>query len=515
MHESRRLIPLALFSAVVVAVEFQIQGRIGFNLADEGFLWYGAQRVMLGEVPLRDFMSYDLGRYYWSAAIMTLMGDNGIMALRTAAAVFQVVGLFLALSMLAGKRRRSNAFLMLLAACTLLLWMFPRHKLFDITLSISLVAVLAYLIEKPSNGRFFLTGTIIGLVAIFGRNHGLYGAIGSSGVIIYLTMLRHASAPLRDAVKWWLSGIFVGYLPLLLALLLVPGLAHAFWDGIRFTLFEYKGTNLPLPVPWPWRVAVGQVSWFDSVRRIFVGLCFIGIIIYGVFGVAYGIREKLKKIQPSPVLVASAFMALPYAHFAFSRANISHLAQGIFPALIGTFALTTNRQKLSNLSVAFGLLVVTLFVCLPLQPGWQAEWNKNWTETKIAGDTLKIDPATDNYLKIITRLADEYSPDGRSFITAPGLSGAYAVLGRRSPMWEIYALFPRNSEFQEMEIQRIKEANPGFVMVVDQALDGREDLRFRNTHPLIDRYIRDNFESLGDVANNPALQVYKSKQTRP
>ena len=77
-------------------------------------------------------------------------------------------------------------------------------------------------------------------------------------------------------------------------------------------------------------------------------------------------------------------------------------------------------------------------------------------------------------------------------------------------MWELYALFPRTPVFERAEISRIKEANPGFALVFDMPLDGRDELRFRNTHPLIHQYILDNFEPLSKLSN-PAYQIYKKK----
>jgi len=227
--------------------------------------------VMLGEVPIRDFMAYDPGRYYWSAALMTLWGDNGIMALRGAVAVFQTIGLFGGLLLIAGAAKKQNFFYLLLSAITLVAWMFPRHKLFDISLSILLLGVLAFLIHNPTSKRYFFSGLCVGLVAVFGRNHGFYGVVGSLGVMVWLSIKRVNVPGIIKGFALWATGITVGFMPILFMTLLVPGFAGAFWESIRF-LFEIKTTNLSLPVPWPWQVNFLGISvlFLNSGLLIFI-----------------------------------------------------------------------------------------------------------------------------------------------------------------------------------------------------------------------------------------------------
>ena len=81
---------ILLLAVVLAGCSFALQGRQGINLADEGFLWYGTQQTAHGKVPLRDFQSYDPGRYYWSAAGMHLFGE-GLVSLRFSETVFQVL----------------------------------------------------------------------------------------------------------------------------------------------------------------------------------------------------------------------------------------------------------------------------------------------------------------------------------------------------------------------------------------------------------------------------------------
>jgi hypothetical protein len=80
-------------------------------------------------------------------------------------------------------------------------------------------------------------------------------------------------------------------------------------------------------------------------------------------------------------------------------------------------------------------------------------------------------------------------------------------------MWEIYALFSRSATFENREVARSVASNPGFVFVIDLPLDGREELRFRNTHPLTYRYILENFDPL-DVSQNPSYQIFQARGER-
>jgi hypothetical protein len=81
-------------------------------------------------------------------------------------------------------------------------------------------------------------------------------------------------------------------------------------------------------------------------------------------------------------------------------------------------------------------------------------------------------------------------------------------------MWEIYALFPRSEAFQRAEIERIEAARPAFALIFDHPLDGKEELRFRNTHRLIYEFILASFEPISGPPGSP-YQIFRAREGGP
>ena len=185
------IIYIVALSSALVAISFWLQGDIGLNLADEGYLWYGALRTLEGDVPIRDFRSYDPGRYYWVAGGSFLFG-KGILGVRESVAIFQFIGLFFGL--LATTRIVKSRIILILVGVLLVIWMFPRFKLFETSITMIGVYVACQLIEHPSKKRLLIAGIFCGLAAFLGRNHGLYNFLAFTSLLLFSVFTKSSSS---------------------------------------------------------------------------------------------------------------------------------------------------------------------------------------------------------------------------------------------------------------------------------------------------------------------------------
>lgn len=487
------------------------QGNIGLDLWDEGFFWYGAQRVTFGEVPIRDYMAYDVGRYYWSGAFLWLSGDLGIISLRYSVVFLQIIAVFIFVYSIQKHKQPSGFVFNFTAAIIVVLWMYPYFKSFDHFAALLIVSGLILALKTKSTHGFFKCGVLVGLSALIGRNHGLYGLLAAAIALGYVfNALRNLKYVIKLAV-YFCAGLFISYLPMIFVLLFVDGFAHAYWThAIKFH-FEIKGTSIPLPVPWPWRISPQGMQWDKLMEAVSLGVWYLilpALTILGFVGAFFTNRVTAFR---SPIFLGGVFASLPYMHYAFSRPELFHLSVGVIPLLVALFGFAARQPRFSCVTLIVSLSLLTASVLLPVQWGYAAFRDGKFEKIKVGKDQVLLDSGTISQLRMVNDLVFRFAPEGQSFLAVPFLPGTYPIFERKAPLWEIYGLFPRSKEFQDSEIQRIEKAKPNFAIVWDFPIDGRDELRFKNTHPLIQKYIEDSFDRHVDLSASKEFDLFKSR----
>jgi hypothetical protein len=470
------LVPIAL-AILLPSLAHLLRGDWLLNFADEGYLWYGVQRTVAGEVPLRDFMSYHPGRYYWCAALEPLFGD-GIVGVRAAGAAFQALGLLAALLV---TRRVARAWgWQILFGVLLALWMFPRHKLYESSSACLVSWAAVRLLERPSAGRHLAAGVFVGLAGWFGSQLGLYAGLSLGALVAYSAWKRPEPGFARRASAWAL-GVGLGFAPFLAMLLFVPGFAGAVGDMVRMVM--EVGTNLPRPWPWPWNVEtagrpalVALRDWMESVAFLLPVLALPGLL----FAV---LRARGEELAERAASLAPSVVALFFLHHASVNSGAWHLAQCVQPLLLALLALPVlfpARRALVRAAAWGGLALVTLSFTLTWNPIVSETIGERFVERRVAGETLHLPAGQARYLAAVERVALELVGEERLFL-APNMPSLYCVLGKTSPTWGIYFSYEMSHEGQERILRELDASSVRWALVADPP----EGKSFRATFALV------------------------------
>ena len=490
---------IGLLVAVLVPMLFlmahtALQVRFGLNLSDEGFLWYGTQRTVAGEVPLLDFMAYEPGRYYWTAAWMWLSGSTGIVAMRWAAVAFEAVAVA-AVSVTVWRTYRSVS-LASLCGVDCVLAMYPWHGRYEPSMALLQMAALAWLLERPSDRRFVVNGVVLGVAAVFGRNMLLYGLVGLAVAAVLATRVE-VGAVTRRRVGLCLVGAAIGAAPLVGMLLLVDGYAAAVWTSV-LRHFELGATNIAVPVPTPWTVHYAGAPWHTQVALFFLGLSFLALPAVGIALPAWTLLKDKGLAGRQPVLVASAIMCLPWAHYVLSRANVEHLSRGITPLVVFLSLAAASRIGLLRLAVP-AVLAVVLFQLFQFEGPSAERWvtgRHTCLDVQVGRDTLCVSTRVGETVERTRAVVAAYVHPGETVLIVPFHVTLYPALDLRAPVWEIYPLLRASSRLETEEIRKIEAARTRLAIVDPSPLDGRSDLAYETTHPMTTIHLLSHFEVL-------------------
>ncbi len=485
----RQRLTAAFVALAFTLVWHRLFGDIHFTPVEEGYFWYGVWRAGEGEIPLRDFQSYDPGRYLTSAVLGGLLG-GGLPGLRRALALFQAAGLVLAL--LSARRAFKGSWPLVPLGLALGVWAFPRNKIFEVTLSLASTWAALLLLERPTVRRHLGLGVVVGLAGFFGRNLGLYSGLGALCVLA-LSAIRRNDRGWKGKALAWCGGVVIGYAPMLALCLFVPG----FWAGFLryFVLLLRIGPNLEYPWPWPWRIEVERLDPRQALELCSFSLvsCLPVIVLpLAWFLVA---RARAADLPRRALLFSGALMGTFFIHHAAVRSDATHLAQALHPTFLALLGLLAPVGAACGRGRALVLLVFEVLAVLAAaghNPSF-AYLGRPLVHREIGGQDGRMLPEQADYHARVERtLGELLLPEDEIFV-APALPGLYPALGRRSPSWWIYFFVPDPTLAEEQAIvAELRDVE--WVLHVSGAIGGREDLRFPVSHPLVWQYIGENYQ---------------------
>jgi len=304
---------------------------------DEGIVLQGAQRILAGQVPYRDFFSfYTPGSYYALAAVFRIFGSSLVVA-RIALALAGAT--LSALSYLLARRVCSRGMALTLAALgtlTTLPYRFLVLHNWDSTLWACLaIYALVRLLETPASGSWeFAAGIFASLTALSEQSKGAGLCLGLAIGLLAIWFVEGKPVLTRAALLALLSGFAI---PLV----------------ITFAYFASQHAASAMLADWLWplrhysvanRVPYGYQNWSDASRHLLFGTgspfvrlikavavspCFwipalppvaVGLLVYWIVKTR---RSAATAASRYYILVAAAYLGLALS-VVLTRADIIH-----------------------------------------------------------------------------------------------------------------------------------------------------------------------------------------------
>jgi len=198
------------------------------------------------------------------------------------------------------------------------------------------------------------------------------------------------------------------------------------------------------------------------------------------------------------MLVSTAFIGPMYMHYSFSRADIIHLSVGIPPFLIGfislPFIFKITWQRLVYSLIIFFIFIMSYFSVFINSYYYDKLSNpQNYVKININGDVIWVHITRAKLVDEVRKIG-AFIPQDEGLIVIPDGCMVYPILRRKSPLREIFFVEEEKIGRQLEIISELKEKNVNWIIFSNSILSGVDNIRLKNTHNTLWRYLMLNFE---------------------
>lgn len=486
--------------------------RILWRNGDEGLILYGAQAVLDGKVPYRDFFEvFGPGSFYWNALFFTFFGTN----FYTARALLLVTGVCLSLLTYWMTRRLYQGPFALLPAVFFLLiaiptWPAVSHH-WDSNLFFFLTFSLFLLSQETDSTIFMaLAGIFSGLTFVFLQQKGIILVCSIPLALLIIRALEHNTQKLFLKFYAFFSCFLIVAISTIVLFYLHGGLGDFLHDTIIWPLHNYEGIN---HVPYGFGISTflwryfslslsllpsGQADFLSSLLIFpYVLIVVLPFIVAGLFAFCAtdaSYRSKVLNASTVPYVVFGTGLWLSESH----RPDMFHLVYGSGIAVILLFFLANlllQKRRLLR-TIVLAIMLVSLLT--------SGIFNLAKASSAVSKTASRRGVLFSNYTDEALNFLDNTLNEGDYVFIYPCYPMYYFLANLRNPTRYNSLFYGYNTKKQFKEaIKSLEQKKPEYILL-DSIVEGRRLVRWfpYYKHPngkdlVMEQYIMNKYKLIG------------------
>lgn len=528
----------ALITAALFLVVLGLYSLTWFQGLGVSTSTIGAERVLRGEIPYRDFWTmYAPGHFYLLALLFRIFGPHILVETVAASMVCAAAGLvcYWLVFNFTSRRLAAIACLGIVVAGTFNTGNFKNLGTYPPAIFCILAAlnftVLHYKSERL--GCLIAAGLATGAAVAFKHDVGGYTAIAIlAGMVVHPFVLTAGTANRGRSSLWkitiYCAGVAAIVLPLAIYFALLAG-RDVLQDLIVFPLTDFRFAR-PEHYPGLFEFNIQGKSFLNSLSKLFTYISFtlpFALFLCGLLAIGLAARKG----KPAHFALGVTFSAAYLLHYSAAHVQINThiISMSIYGALLGVIAFDLLERE-----VGFRRPALAKLAGLALAGGWILSLvaepaDKAWAFRKRPTIELKFEKVSG--LKVAPELANNYSdllafvdtqvpPDANLFVglhrhdvVVVGANATdYFILDRpiATRYHELHPAIVDTADIQREIIRDLQDKNVSLIILKrikpDERLEVVKRDFLRNLPKIgatdLDRFIRANYVQVREIGSD-------------
>jgi hypothetical protein len=424
----------------------------GLSLMDEGYMLHMAERITLGQIPFRDFLSqYSPGYLYLLGIFFKIFGPS-IFISRIVSLLF-CIGILFCVFFILNELKIKNKFIHFLAFLSIIAFGYPLLNIAIISWPIVFFSlILAILLIKSLDAKkiniYLLVGFVLSIILFFKQNIGLYYLIFT--IIFIILNTKNKQKIFKELFYIAVPFIFI---TLLWGSISFLNNADGLLEFIKFSM----NFGAKFSFSYPPLTMLSQPLGFFKLLPYYLPILFTITLIY------FSFKNSLDK----KLLTISLISLIGFYGYIYPASDLLHLYPFFGMVLVSILLVFTKKNIFAPIYLLIIIVVLTGFYLTLFREYFRYHPPYKFQSEKIMigkANNIQTTKSLAISLKSSNEFIKKYTDKNEPIFVYPTYPMLYFLFDRPNPSKDSLYIKPYSMYSENVVLNEIKAANIRYIV---------------------------------------------------